>query len=112
MLDKEIGKPTHPLCTTCPEKYLVHAFLERLINEKLFAFVSRKSFLIKFTSGMFLFVRAILVMRNSNNFFFFLAKLNLPSRVNFVQLSFNFKVSNTHLVTKTIDFSHKNWLSL
>ena len=46
------------------------------------------------------------------NFFFFLAKLNLPSRVNFVQLSFNFKVSNTHLVTKTIDFSHKNWLSL
>ena len=71
MLDKEIGKPTRPLCTTCPEKYLVHAFLELLINEKLFAFVSRKSFLIKFTSGMFLFVRAILLMRNSNNFFFF-----------------------------------------
>ena len=46
------------------------------------------------------------------NFFFFFAKLNLPSRVNFVQLSFNFKVSNTHLVTKAIDFSHKNWLSL
>ena len=60
---------------------------------------------------MFLFVRAILFIRNSNSDFF-LAKLKLPSRVNFVQLSFNLKVSNTHLVTKTIDFSHKNWLSL
>ena len=65
-LDKEIGRPTRPLCTTFPEKYVVHAFLELLINEKLFVFVSRKSFLIKFTSGMFLFVRAILFIRNSS----------------------------------------------
>ena len=66
MLDKEIGKPTRPLCTTFPEKYVVHAFLELLINEKLFVFVSRKSFLIKLTSDMFLFVRAILFIRNSS----------------------------------------------
>ena len=66
MLDKEIGNPTRPLCTTFPEKYVVHVFLELLINEKLFVFVSRKSFLIKFTSDMFLFVRAILFIRNSS----------------------------------------------
>ena len=66
MLDKEIGKLTRPLCTTFPEKYVVHAFLELLINEKLFVFVSRKSFLIKFTSDMFLLVRAILFIRNSS----------------------------------------------
>ena len=58
MLDKEIGKPTRPLCTTFPEKYVVHAFLELLINEKLFVFVSRKSFLIKFTSARYVFVRS------------------------------------------------------
>ena len=43
----------------------------------------------------------------TGNLFFFLAKLNLPSLVNFVKLSFNFKVSNTHILSKIIDFWHK-----
>ena len=66
MMDKQTGKPTRPLFTTFPEKYVMQTFLELLKWNARFVFVCRKMFLIKFTSDLFLFVWAILFIRNSS----------------------------------------------
>ena len=117
MMDKQTSRPTRPLFTTFPEKYVVHAFLELLLKWKArLVFVSRNIRLDKFASDLFLFVRAILFISKFQLIYFPFWRdwTNLVELTLFRFPSISTCTSSITLKSwpKTIDISHKNWISL